>query len=683
MKAISLFQNKKIENIFPQRKIFSSRHYFLYCTSFDLVIPIIKKRVNDLNIFEISILKLLNYKNYTIDELVDIMCLERDLLNLIVLRLDEKGMIDSYHNLTSEGKKQIDDIEKTKNEMTDCYVTIFKTVFDNKEEVLLPYIQIHDNKQYDTTTCSLEAFDKSTAELNLGSAGKKNTIKGNVLNFNRKLVCTTPTNSEVRQLIQQFFKLSNLFDKNAQLEQLQICRELNNMASPSEKVLFHIQGAIQDGNIKNILVSDGFVPSIDMLSQQIEINTKEFEKFRSSNTTLKESKNNTNEKNVVNKNLYSKIKIKERNIQVDTELTSDQKEINSKNFADAIKGIFSDIEWTLHYYYENNNLSNSTLDILKKQTSNENKDLLLDYAHRLEIIDADIKSNLFSRLDNGKITYYLKNKIPVLYTLLPLFICEASENMNSRFYNLKNEMPRFFRFLGDLNQRAQEIRHDVNVTILYDEYERFYRLGKTFIYLLLPDLNDDYLQTNNKNPYTASEIKLNATVSLEAELGALFYQSLNYEVQQQFLLISKDKELDKLPSSIDYILVLSKILEYYFLEQIKFLNIENFISKKEIKDYLKSKWNIELPKSLSTVNEIHLKSALNAKNATLGSYTLVIIYFGDEEIVNTLIENDFIQTIATICELRGHGNNVTLDINLKKLIDLREKVIKYMKVIGE
>ena len=117
-KVFSLFKNKQNSDLFPQIELLNTPfNIFLQCASYDIIIPITETEKNILNIFEETVLKLLDYKKSTVEEIAETLCLEKDLVNYIVIRLKELGLIDENRNLTEEGKNIINFYTKPTKEI--------------------------------------------------------------------------------------------------------------------------------------------------------------------------------------------------------------------------------------------------------------------------------------------------------------------------------------------------------------------------------------------------------------------------------------------------------------------------------------------------------------------------------------------------------------------------------------
>ena len=103
-KVISLIRADKIDNIFLNTAIIGRpADIFIQCASYDLKIPTNIRESRSLDIFEETILRMLSVKKCTVSELADVMCLEKDLVNFILIRLQEKGLLEDKFTISEAG----------------------------------------------------------------------------------------------------------------------------------------------------------------------------------------------------------------------------------------------------------------------------------------------------------------------------------------------------------------------------------------------------------------------------------------------------------------------------------------------------------------------------------------------------------------------------------------------------
>lgn len=104
VKTISQFQNKSYRNFFPQIIFSAEDNYFLQFNSYVVYLPSIFPPSNFLNIFEISVLKLLSIAPFNPQELSEKLCLQVDFIKFICAELVELNFIDDFREITDAGK---------------------------------------------------------------------------------------------------------------------------------------------------------------------------------------------------------------------------------------------------------------------------------------------------------------------------------------------------------------------------------------------------------------------------------------------------------------------------------------------------------------------------------------------------------------------------------------------------
>lgn len=170
-KVISLLHTDKMNNLFLNVPTLGRpANVFVQCTSYDLKLPLsgLEKRV--LDIFEETILRMIKLKKCSISELADILCMEKDLVNFIVTRLSEKGLLKDNYTLSEVGEKQLDEQRTLQDEVEYQTAKLFVV---NGCDIVLPYIYVGNFVTEDVVD-----FDASSLTLGFGSIGAQKRIKG-------------------------------------------------------------------------------------------------------------------------------------------------------------------------------------------------------------------------------------------------------------------------------------------------------------------------------------------------------------------------------------------------------------------------------------------------------------------------------------------------------------------------
>lgn len=675
-KVFSLFKTSNYGRFFPKIKILSRPYnIFLQCYSYDIILPITGQQEHVLNIFEETVLKLLNYKSCSVNEIAEALCMNKDLINFIIIRLKELGLLDNKYNVSDKGKQLLNIYKQNEKEMK--YLP--GKIFVNKEtNEILPYVHTGEFVCEDVIE-----YTGGNIKIALGNAGSNRTCFGKYLRKKIYNATNKPTQSEIRKLLRSYNKICL---SGQRFSRINIDNEYAIDISRSEDVTLHLQAVIQEGNVDSIIISDGFVLNVDSLSDYI---TKEYPEIIytfKKNATEQWIENQQKANVSTSRDKYPELQwlLRERETDAknqDEKNQDEKREAFGKNKV-RLTDCFAALEWSLHYYLLANPVSEKILAIFKNQTSNENKYTIANFSKRIGGRDIDNNIKIISNLDKGKINYYFQSNQPALYTVLPLAIAEAAQNSESSIHNLVRVMPDFLSFVCELNGKSQRLRHAAEAGNENDEFDEIYQKTRKFVETIIPDLVFTEKNDTFTRKVSASQQRINAEVSLSEEFGSVFFSTLDKNIQNELMKISLDKHVDKCPLPYEYILVLSRILESYLFQTLKNIKSNKTTEKEAALEKIEKRFELKLPKSFTAVRSQYYKSALLGEKATLGAYSIVLLAFIDDALIESLNKKRFIDTINEICDLRKHGNNVGLCIDFNKLIILRNKVIQVIKTIG-
>lgn len=684
LNIISPFGLKTYREQFPARNIISYHHAFLPCRSFDVTVPVIVKKENMLNLFEYATLRLLHYQRYSLSELVDVLCMEQDFLSLILLRLQELQLIDLQNLPTDKGEQFLSFQEKKKEELDERCVTLYMNEATGQ---ILSYVATDDTQKADRLL-KLKGIHGSSVTFSLGgSAGKEKPEKGFLLKTHKFPPQPQPTPFAVRQCLLEFTGSSKELTAGEKHIQKSVISEYHCFVSESRPVLFHLQVAVQQGAVEDFLVSEGLYPTQPYLAEYVG----GFPSFKREflGESLQQMELEVQEQVVVSASaLYPQVEILKRKMVLEEDASQDEKNTFYSKSTQNLQGIFSDVEWALHYYYQKNQLSPVVYQARTQQTAKENQVSLEELLKQLYIPLERKHQSLLGALDKGRMRRYEEKQVPQLSVLLPLILFQANEDMNSRIYTLKKNMPYFLRSLFELNEQGKVMRHDSSSHITPQDYDKFYYQSKQIIETLLGPLEAEApLCENNDNQqavppqettFNQSQLKINAVLSLEGELGHVLYRNLPNEIQQELQRISTDKQPEHLPVASGYLLVLSRICEYFLKNKLEQFTMQGEVSKRTVLKTLEEKGWKDLPNGLTKVGENFIQSGLKGKNSTLGGYTLAYLYHMPPEKVSDF--TGYLDTIQQISEMRGHGNQMPSPPDLETLSQLRTEVMKLLRM---
>lgn len=689
LKVISLFKTKSYEDVFPRISILGEKvDFFIECSSYDVILPVNAKSESKLDLFEEAVLKFLNYKVTTDQEIADILCLTPDLINFIIIRLQEMGLLNDKKSLTEDGEAYLNIVRNDAIEQNIEYVQAKIFVLKQTGEIL-PYVQCGE-----LIGQPIENLSGRLLTVDYGTAGSPLRVKGLILSQGKGRIKENLLDSSViRSTIDKYNKIVQEMLNDKVIEYVKDWAIENTV---SDNVYFHMQAVIQDGNIDEILVSDGLVVNVDIVKNYIKKNHPEFIsnlKERCTKNIITDDPTET--LNLVGINKFRELnklmkKIKESSAiyeyKDDEEILGLKKDENQALQSEQKKFLlncYAAFEWALYYYVKKYPLNSSIRRVMESQTPVQNTAMLLEMAQKIGVRYPKNYENLFYGFDIKRVQRVFETDTPELRVVLALAIITSIHNNESEFRLLFRRRQGLFRILNDLHNEHGDLSHQTFTSeINKTRNKEIYDLLIDFINILQIDLNIDNSGkiNQNKKVLKASQEKLNAEVSLSKRLGATYYYNLLPDpIKEEWILIAPNKV--NYPENSEYADILYRIMQdtiYYKLREIK---KDVNLSKADILKALKEK-NIA-SNSFDTVYEKFVEKVLNNENGTLGSNTMVYLYYQQDNFITKLEEYQFVKVIEELVKLRKHGNNVGLSVNADILHSMRDTMLSIVKLIGE
>lgn len=697
-KVFSLFKTKNYAECFPNISVLGKKvDFFLECSSYDVILPVKVKGDSKLDVFEEAVLKLIAYKTTTSEDMADILCLTPDLVNFIIIRLQEMDLLnDNGMDLTEQGKKYIRVDEKITGDANVEFAQA-KVFVINQTGEILPYIQ-----KGELISDPIENIQGSILTVEYGTVGNPIRIKGKILRQNRAdKKKEMLQSSSLRAAIDKYNKIVK---ENVNFDSIEYAEEWAIENTSSDDVYFHMQAVVQDGNVDEILVSDGLVVNIDFVNDYIKRNHLDFisvVKERATKNIIQESDDDTDEDTKVTPNYkYRELRSLMSKINSFSQVydcSDDEDESENENEASVcldenqmlqaeqkkfILNCYSAFEWSLFYYDAKYPMNSNVSSIIENQTAFQNANTLIQMATKIGVIDPNRYEEMFYSLDSNRIKRMFRTNTPELRVALSLAIVTSVHNGQCEFRELFNKRPGLFRVLRNLFREHGDLSHQTFTNEIDKRRNKeIYDLLIDFITILQPDY-DIGANSGVKNRRVLSQIsqdKLNAEVSLSKRLGALYYYNLLPEtIKEEWILVSPDKVY--YPEAAEYFDILYRIMQDTLYYALKDIRKNPQLCKTEILSKLKEKGVVS--NSFDTVNEIFVAKILMSENATLGANAMVYLYYQKDNVVNELKNVNFVQIIEQLVQLRKHGNNVALSVNTRNLNKIRDNMLDIVKLIG-
>ena len=679
-KVISVFKTDKFENRFLNVSMMGKPvDLFLECKSYDLEIPIKGKAKRELDIFEETILRMVMLKKCPVSELAETLCLKKDLVNFIILRMIESGLLEDTQTVSTKGKELLDVQSHIREEIETVQGKMFVV---KKTGLILPFVHIGEFQSE-----SVDDFDPNSLTIGFGTAGNYRRVYGKCIrntDFERRADSVLDTRT-VKKTIKTFNKIASAQNRST----IQLSEEYGITSSASENIYFHLQAVVQEGNVDEVMFSDGFVPNIDGIAEYIRNENPELLssiKSRAVDMTV-----TSDEDQVVTYrsqryreiyHLYENACKHLPDIQYEQATIDERTDINEGK-RQIIIDCYYMIEWAFYYYTRRNPLSEEMINLIKQRSFTSNAKTLIKFAHDMGFHYTNMCSNLFSHIDGNKIYSVYNYNAPKLYVCLPLAVAEAKENSSSEIHILIQKNRGVLRFINFLNNNCGDLRHDSEADAIDMDATEILSETKRIITTILPDLSfskDEEIVVNHGD---SSRARLLAQVSLEKKLGSIFFSTMRVGLKNDWLKISPDKKGNQLPDAREYIEIIYRILQAELSEANRDLNGKERKSKEDALTVLAGRYTGRIPKSFSNISDIYYYNATKEEgNSTLGAEALVFISNVDDSVAEKVKNLNYVPLLDRIISLRGHGNMVALNETEQTLNNLRDDVIKLSRVIG-
>lgn len=692
-KVFSLFQTKNYSDCFPNISVIGKKvDFYLECSSYDVIIPVKVRGDKQLDVFEEAVLKLIAYKKTTIEDMADILCLTPDLINFIVIRLQEVELLgDNGRDLTKQGKEYIQ-VEKTITDDDNVESEQAKVFVLNQTGEILPYIQ-----KGEMTSEPIDSLQGSLLTVEFGTVGSPVRVKGKVLRQrdHDKNVGLLQTSS-IQAAIDKY---NRIVRNNAQYDSIEYARQWAIENTSSDKVYFHMQAVVQNGNVDEILVSDGFVVNVDAVNEYIKKNYPDFISVVKKRATknivatmdgdvLEESREAApNYKYRELKGLLSKINsFSNLYTMGDDDLlkNSDEMQLLKNAQKDFLLKCYSALEWSFYYYYSKYPLSSDVKSIIENQNAYQNTETIVQMALKIGVSSPEKYEVLFHALDRNRMRRMFKTETPELRVIVSLVVISSAYHSQCEFRELLQKRPGLFSGLCDLYKERSHLAHQTDTTeIDKARNKEVHDLLIDVISILQPDSNfgESIGDKGTRRISSGSQERLNAEVSLSNRLGALYYYNLlPTNIKEEWLLVSPDKK--QYPEVAEYVDILYRIMQdtlYYALRDIR-KNPQ--LEKSDILMKLKEQGIVS--ESYNTVYEAFVGQILMNVSSTLGAHAMVYLYYqsNDPERLEKLKKANFTDTIEKLVQFRKHGNNVALTTNIQELNKIRDNMLDIVKLIG-
>lgn len=686
--AFSLFEDSRYEELFPNVRLLGNAvDYFIQCNTYEILVPSQSATEQCLDLFEDAVLKLLDYKPYTKEEMAATLCLPKDIISFIRIRLRELGLLEKDEYTVSElGKNYLNGLHSKSTSLVYRQAKLF-VIKDTGE--ILPYVH-YGELEY----ANVKKSTKSVTSIAYGSAGRPIIISGT------NIWSKTPQgalggkmlkSSDIKDALFLYNRISNNSTRFAPIEILASYAIENTSA---EDCLLHVKAAIQEGSTDELIVSDGFVANNDYLARYLRKEHPEIindVKAQAAQVRSQESEersgfdfeeaNGGRYRNLYQpmysiNAAYEKIAAEESDSSQDEYV---EEQYDQKQF---LLNCYAVIEHTLYNYLLKSPLRQDRSKLLSCQGTHLNQELILTLSEQIGLDYIRQYNYLFGIVSKNNIAKMYITKTPNMYIVLPLVLIETFDNKDSLFREVLKQYPGVIHTINKLHNKCKDLRHktyadDINV----DYVDQIYYFTTLLIECLLPDF---IFKGKKEMRAVTADVKQNQRLLTDVNLAEVFgpmyyYNVMDEALKNEWKLVAPGKR--NYPAPYEFVNTLYRILQETIYEQVFYMKKKQ-MSKEQLVELAQTRWGKPLERGLTGVHKDYLKDTLGSKNTTLGAQALVYLCFCPGEKLAALRKIKFDEIVSIVTKYREHGNNVALELDTRELEQLRDKVIKVTKAIG-
>lgn len=723
-KVFSNFGNKHYTELFPGADVYFEKDILLACNSFRVLVPTKAQVEKELNIFEITVLRLLEIRFFTNDELAHKMGAEQDFVNFIVVSLKERQYLTEDSQLTTLAKQLLGNVDDSEAKVEYRAIRIFSL---KNTQQLLPII-CFDEKEIVTGFVN---HDKKVVEITLGENAGDEQIRTLKYYNSGKRTLIKPTNTEVLRLLKNYMKIQSHSAEKIVINSRQFTIEFVG------SVFVHLKAVLQSNHLETHIISDGLLNNDSLLVSYFENEENGIFFDNLIESANRKQEDDKNQGKILNQKYNAIIRLMANAVPFNGE-TYDERIKAADHNLNAVRRMYSALEWAAHFSLQRDPLSEVLCNRYMTGSRNENKRLTIAFANKAGFRipkEGEFKNwNILNFADRIKVSDYLKgfDTNPNMDILLHLCIAKAASDPANTWNNLCGVMPEilgerykqkkeeieatandanlesktpgnddtdqkenvkpikkdypfdFFR----IRQLAKPSRHyndNEKLHITYDKACCWYEKVEKIIKILLPD----YASESNAVHDPTKDL-INQNISAIASLKPYFsynkFRQMPKQIQREVLNVAPSKDEDILFSEMEFVLSLCKILEGLLKEEIYLMDIPINKRKSHADAITHIQMRLEgnsMPPFISTVQERFYNAAVKGEDATLGAYALVWAGHdnGDGHTGDFLA--DLLATVGELTKLRGHGNKIALSVDKTRLKELRNNVLDIINIMEE
>lgn len=667
------------------------------CHAFNISIP--QKKKSGLNVFEETVLKITEIESGDTEKIALLTCLEKELVVFIQNRLNQLGLLNDRYELSEHGQELLNEWQnKSDGNLEYTVATVFVDLLSGK---LLPYVST-DQLSYKKIS---RIGDNGFIDFLINPTNEKSRVSARQIHPAKDSFWKAiPDPNDIIRAIREFKKK---YKRHALLSQgveqypppVPMAEAITINESP-ELVYLHCQALIQIGN-SDLLVTDGcgfgFSESFAnyLTSKGFDWVTKLKKKGIVDKIGNTEGSDNQlarkpfkyaeiSSRIVRSKSALQKIK----NLKVNsTYYESDYRQ----EIENGIKELYLALEWSLRQVVSNNPVPEWE-QIFSASTFRENEKLLAGFAKKVGFTVNDknksllqVKAGAIRQIENGKVE---------LQPLLAFAIAGASSNASHPLHLLAQNHSGFLTHALRLKKYRDPIEHGSTENLNIDDKKLEELIDSTVpsIISLVPDVADDLGEIDKiVIDGDINQERLKVSIEIEKALGTAFISTLSADIKEQLIRSELMLVQFSAEKTIEIIKCYASVMQHALFDVVKDRRLEvqiDTIRGAAVEKMVQTGFFSTLervPEQLTTVAPRNIKNAVQGLSSTLGANLLAVFILGSERELIQLQKSDpaFINFVANLIRLRGHGNQQQSDFTREDMESLKNNVFKAIKIITE
>jgi hypothetical protein len=674
------------------------------CHAITISIP--QKKKSGLNVFEETVLKITEIESGDTEKIALLTCLENELVAFIQNRLNQLGLLNDRYELSEHGQELLNEWQnKSDGNLEYTVATVFVDLLSGK---LLPYVSTEQLSYKKISRIGDNGFiDFLINPTNEKSRVSARQIRPAKDSFWKKV----PDSNDIIRAIREFKKK---YKRHALLNQgvdqypppVPMAEAISLHENP-ELVYLHCNVLIQIGN-SDLLVTDGcgfgFSESFaNYLTSQdwqwvIDLKNKGVIDRLSSDQSNEEAEDESSAADGLKK--YPRIARPLRRAQeylsdaekIDVDSSNDEQEF-ARLTGLAVVALYEAIEWALRFVVSDNPVTHWER-LFSSQSYRENDKILRSFATKIGFDVSDSVKALL-QVKPGKIRA-VDRGVSEMQPLLALAIAGAINDPNHPLNHLAIEDSGCLSFINALKEVRDPVSHgsSTDVELSPKTLEGYRDRTTRLIQSLIPDITEDAYTAKTKQERDIDQVRLKARIELDKSLGLGFVQAVSPSLREELVKVTilsqrttlDDEQLQR------YINLLASIMQLSLFEVAKdrrsSVKKRTNLRDEAIEKIVQSGFYPApdaIPEQISTVNTKRLYPAVQGSSTTLGAHLLAVFLLGSESELIELRKSDptFVDFVASLIRLRGHGNKQQSDFSRDDMKSLKNNVFKAIKIITE